>query len=444
MADLKISDAADAGTLLATDRAPIARSGSTTAYAATMAELATFANGAYVPNYYTGTPSMDGTGSAGTAAFVSRGDHVHPSDTSRAPLASPTFTGIPAAPTATTGTNTTQLATTAFVQSQMVASGAGVSTWNTRAGAVVLQEADITAVGALHDVGRNLLHNPLFNVAQRGAGPWTAPNSYTADRWKLDPGNAGDTVSVSLVAFVDAGRAAIGDEAATTYLQNVFTGNAAAGAYNGIMQAIEGVRRLAGKTVVVSFWAVAASGTPKLGITWGQSFGTGGSPSATVWATTGNSVTLSTTWTRYTTTFNLPSASGKTVGTNGNDATVLEFVYSSGATNNAFAGNIGVQSGTISIWGVQLEIGSVATLLEKPDPQQDLAKAQRFYWSALIYVAPASDGSGTQLIYPTTMRAAPTITGGGAGFASGAASAVGSNMAQTAGGAQTLTFSADI
>ena len=33
-----------------------------------------------------------------------------------APLASPTFTGTPAAPTATSGTNTTQIATTAFVQ----------------------------------------------------------------------------------------------------------------------------------------------------------------------------------------------------------------------------------------------------------------------------------------------------------------------------------------
>jgi hypothetical protein len=33
-----------------------------------------------------------------------------------APLASPTFTGVPAAPTASPGTNTTQVATTAFVQ----------------------------------------------------------------------------------------------------------------------------------------------------------------------------------------------------------------------------------------------------------------------------------------------------------------------------------------
>lgn len=36
-------------------------------------------------------------------------------DTEKAPIASPTFTGTPAAPTASAGTNTTQLATTAFV-----------------------------------------------------------------------------------------------------------------------------------------------------------------------------------------------------------------------------------------------------------------------------------------------------------------------------------------
>ena len=35
---------------------------------------------------------------------------------SKAPLASPTLTGVPTAPTATSGTNTTQIATTAYVQ----------------------------------------------------------------------------------------------------------------------------------------------------------------------------------------------------------------------------------------------------------------------------------------------------------------------------------------
>ena len=68
-------------------------------------------------------PGMDGTASPGTSALYSRGDHIHPTDTSRAPLASPTFTGVPAAPTAAPATSTTQLATTAFVAAAVTASG---------------------------------------------------------------------------------------------------------------------------------------------------------------------------------------------------------------------------------------------------------------------------------------------------------------------------------
>lgn len=64
------------------------------------------------------TPVVDGTAAVGTSLRYARADHVHPSDTSRAALASPTFTGTPAAPTAAANTNTTQLATTAFVLGQ--------------------------------------------------------------------------------------------------------------------------------------------------------------------------------------------------------------------------------------------------------------------------------------------------------------------------------------
>ena len=63
----------------------------------------------------TTTPLMDGTASTGSETTFARGDHRHPSDTSKADLASPEFTGVPKAPTAAAGTNTTQIATTAFV-----------------------------------------------------------------------------------------------------------------------------------------------------------------------------------------------------------------------------------------------------------------------------------------------------------------------------------------
>ncbi len=62
----------------------------------------------------TTTPKMDGTAATGSETAFARGDHVHPKDTSKADLESPTFTGTPAAPTAASGTNTTQIATTAF------------------------------------------------------------------------------------------------------------------------------------------------------------------------------------------------------------------------------------------------------------------------------------------------------------------------------------------
>lgn len=63
----------------------------------------------------TATPVVDGTATVGTSVKFARQDHIHPSDTTKANLASPTFTGTPAAPTAATFTSTTQIATTAFV-----------------------------------------------------------------------------------------------------------------------------------------------------------------------------------------------------------------------------------------------------------------------------------------------------------------------------------------
>ncbi len=41
----------------------------------------------------TSTPAMNGTAAVGTTTLFARQDHVHPTDTSRAPAASPTFTG---------------------------------------------------------------------------------------------------------------------------------------------------------------------------------------------------------------------------------------------------------------------------------------------------------------------------------------------------------------
>jgi hypothetical protein len=62
-------------------------------------------------------------------------------------LAGPAFTGAPTTPTATQGTATTQIASTAFVQAAIAAISAGVSSFNTRTGAITLTLADVTGAG---------------------------------------------------------------------------------------------------------------------------------------------------------------------------------------------------------------------------------------------------------------------------------------------------------
>jgi hypothetical protein len=62
-----------------------------------------------------------------SAAHLATKGYVDTADALKAPLASPTFTGTPAAPTASLGTDTTQLATTGFVAAAIVAIKDGVS-----------------------------------------------------------------------------------------------------------------------------------------------------------------------------------------------------------------------------------------------------------------------------------------------------------------------------
>lgn len=78
--------------------------------AASYAASADWINGAG-----TATPQIDGVASVGTATKWAREDHKHPTDTTRAPLASPVFTGTPQAPTPSLNTVSPQIATTAFV-----------------------------------------------------------------------------------------------------------------------------------------------------------------------------------------------------------------------------------------------------------------------------------------------------------------------------------------
>jgi Chaperone of endosialidase len=89
-----------------------------------------------------------------------------------APLDSPAFTGYPTAPTAPPGSQTAQLATTAFVMSAVQDSTTGVASFNGRTGIVALTPVDITNAGGA------TLASPVFTGAPQA--PTAAPGTDTA------------------------------------------------------------------------------------------------------------------------------------------------------------------------------------------------------------------------------------------------------------------------
>lgn len=271
----------------------------------------------------------------------------------------------------------------------------------------------------------NQLINGNFDIWQLGTAAFTG-TGYFPDMWRY--GAVGNTHSATRGSFVSGDALfdpTAGNVPAPFFLQDAITSVANVANYSLWTSFIEDVRRLAGKTVTVSFWARAAAGTPSIGVNLNQFFGTGGAPSAAV-GTSGQAVTLSTTWTKYSRQFTLGSMSGKTLGTTANtSATELNFWLDAGSNFSGQSGGIGQATKTVSIAQVQLEIGSTASMFEWRNPQVELALAERYYWKTYdVDTAPGTvttagvsqaRGVGSTLLagmgadFKTTMRIAPAV-----------------------------------
>lgn len=268
--------------------------------------------------------------------------------------------------------------------------------------------ASTAFVTGLQSGYRNLIQNGRFTIGQRGLGGWLTNAAYTVDRWQINLN--GDTFVIFWPPMSDAQRTTLGDESAANCLQAVFTGVNTAVNYSSLMQKVENVRVLSAKTVTLSFYAVANVAL-NMGVSIQQYFGTGGSPSASVNVAPATIAIGSGAFVRYSATFAMPSISGKTVGTNADSYSTLQLAFSSGSNNAAILG-VGAQTGNMLIWGVQLEIGPVATPLEKTDIGYDLQKCQRFYNAipAQYYgYATAGTTVGATVSIPP-MRGVPILT----------------------------------
>jgi hypothetical protein len=263
--------------------------------------------------------------------------------------------------------------------------------------------------------GKNKFINADFAINQRGFTSTTSSNTYGFDRWKSL--QAGGTSTYSAQTFT-VGAAPVAGYEAKNYARIVTSGQSAASDYSTFDQAIESVRTFAGQTVTVSFWAKAATGTPKIAVSASQNFGTGGSPSSVV-ITYGGQATLSTSWARYSVTMAIPSISGKTLGTTaGTDSLEMLFWVSAGSNNNAYTGSMGIQNNTFDFWGAQIEYGSTATPFQTASggsPQAELAMCQRYYYrvssntiTGSAYALNTVEADAV-IQMPVTMRTTPTV-----------------------------------
>jgi hypothetical protein len=201
--------------------------------------------------------------------------------------------------------------------------------------------------------GKNKLINADFRINQRAFTSTTTSTTYGFDRWLML--GVDGTTTYSAQTFT-AGAAPVAGYEGTNFARLVTTGQTLPSAVSFLSQKIEDVRSLANQTVTVSFWAKAASGTPKIAIELDQQFGSGGSTRVT---TAVGQPTITTSWARYSATATVPSISGKTIGT-GNSLNTNLFV-SAGSDANSRTGSMGIQTNTFDIWGVQVEAGSILT-----------------------------------------------------------------------------------
>jgi hypothetical protein len=257
--------------------------------------------------------------------------------------------------------------------------------------------------GSAYVAGKNFFINGGMDIWQRGTSFTLASGTttYTADRWAAVRAATGATITrqatsdtTNLPQIQYCTRVAR-DLANATTTDIYFT------------QSLETVNSIpmAGKTVVVSFWARKGanySATSSILVSNLQS-GTGTDQNINSGYTGGSNTsqnnTLTTTWTKFSMTKSVAST-----------ATELGIYFTFTPTGVAGAADY------YEITGVQLEIASSATDFSRAcgTIQAELAACQRYYWSwggnGIVAEIRSATQAYASMKLPITMRTAPTAT----------------------------------
>jgi hypothetical protein len=253
---------------------------------------------------------------------------------------------------------------------------------------------------------KNRIINGNFDIWQRGTSfTNNTITKYTADRWQVY-GASTSTLDITRQSFAAGQTDVDGNPKYFIRLDNTPDADIT---WIELFQRIEDVTYFSNITVTLSFWIKAnrnISGNDFFAFI--QNFGSGGSTSVNTSSSTFN---ISTYWEKKTLTVNLPSISGKTVGSS--SYLEVHLLQNSGVTADTY----------YDIAQVQFETGSVATPFEHRLYGQELALCQRYYYKSdsgyrqagQSYATNNSvDGMRVPYNFPVTMRANPTtsISGG--------------------------------
>jgi len=262
---------------------------------------------------------------------------------------------------------------------------------------VYLKESEYVAAG------KNKIINGDFRIWQRGIS-FSNVSGYAADRWQFSWG--GTSTSNITREDLPIGSIPGGNESLyfARYTRTTTVGD------DYLLQRVEDVRTLLGKTVTFSFWAKANVATTISQVYGATSYGSGGSAGSGFGNFSG--IAIGTTWDRYSFTGTVESGVGKTIGAN----SFTELVFKFGTA----MGNI-----VVDIWGVQLEVGSTVTNFTTATGtiQGELAACQRYFQTILnsseavnnfenfgIGLVWATNRVLYNRIIPVTMRVAPSIS----------------------------------
>lgn len=277
-----------------------------------------------------------------------------------------------------------------------------------------LDEMGVTVTAAELNIGSQALENRIINGAfdwwQRATSS-SAGGYVAADRWINS--YLGGTVTQSRQAFSPG--AVFGQNRPKFRLRQSVSGHTLASHFAATINRIEGVDSYNGKTITVLGFARRNSGSGNMAVELAQYFGSGGSPSASINGIGAQQVALTTDWEPFAAVIAVPSITGKTLGTTGNDFVEVVFWASSGSDYAARSASLGLQTIEVELWGVHIRVGTFAASAAfdyvQPKLDEEFRRCQRYYQRRVHVLRGAQSFGGQVVALSNTiplMRASPT------------------------------------